>query len=233
MPDRVLREFDAAGRFYDRLVGANPGYHRDLRQAARGLKPPDSGRGLRLLDAGCGTGASTAALLRAAPQAEIVGVDGSASMLSEARRKAWPPSVSFVHTPLEDLHSVHGLFDGILAAYLVRNLDDPDAGLRSLLELLHPGAPIAVHEYSLRDARARAVWTAVCWSVIIPAGTVTSGRAALWQHLWRSVLAFDGPRALAARMHAAGFAPVACQSMRGWQRGVTHTYLSHRPEETA
>ena len=30
-------------------------------------------------------------------------------------------------------------------------------------------APLAVHEYSVRDsARSRAVWTSVCWGVIIP-----------------------------------------------------------------
>ena len=229
MSEQVLHEFDVAGRWYDRLVGANPGYHRDLRRAAESLELPGQGRGLRLLDAGCGTGASTAALLRTAPEAEVVGVDGSASMLAEARRKDWPPTVSFVHSSLEDLR-LDGPFDGVLAGYLVRNLDDPDAGLRSLLELLRPGAPIAVHDYSLRDARARAVWTAVCWSVIIPAGTLTTRRTALWRYLWRSALAFDGPSELAARMRAAGFGPVLRSSARGWQRGVAHTFLSHRPE---
>jgi len=227
----VLREFDAAGRWYDRLVGANPGYHRDLRRAA-GALALDSGRGLRLLDAGCGTGASTAALLRAAPRAEIVGVDASASMLAEARAKDWPPSVSFVHARTEELAGA-GPFDGVLAAYLARNFDDADAGLGRLRELLRPGAPIALHEYTLRDARARAVWTAVCWSVIIPMGTVTTGRTALWRYLWRSVLDFDGPAALTARLRAAGFGPVRCLPAGGWQRGIAHTFLTHRPEGRA
>ena len=45
----------------------------------------DGGRGLRLLDLGCGTGASTAALLEVAPEAEIIAVDASAEMLNAAR----------------------------------------------------------------------------------------------------------------------------------------------------
>ena len=124
--------FDIGASAYDRLVGANPGYHDHLRISARRLRIPNGGRGLRLLDAGCGTGASTAALLEAAPHAEIVAVDASAGMLEQAAAKSWPDSVRFVHTPIEALAEagVHGPFDGILAAYLLRNLADPDAQLR-------------------------------------------------------------------------------------------------------
>ena len=93
------------------------------------MRIPDGGKGLRLLDVGCGTGASTAALLAAAPHAEIVAVDASGGMLAQARAKSWPSSVTFVHSRIEDLADagVSGPFDGILAAYLVRNLDDKDA----------------------------------------------------------------------------------------------------------
>ena len=73
--------FDMGAAAYDSLVGANPGYHDHLRISARRMRIADGGRGLRLLDAGCGTGASTAALLEAAPHAEILAVDASAGML--------------------------------------------------------------------------------------------------------------------------------------------------------
>ena len=84
----VPAAFDAGASAYDRLVGANPGYHAHLRMSARRMRIPNRGRGLRLLDAGCGTGASTVALLAAAPEAEIVAVDASAGMLAEAARQA-------------------------------------------------------------------------------------------------------------------------------------------------
>ena len=58
----VPAAFDHGAAAYDRLVGANPGYHQHLRISARRMRIPEHGRGLRLLDAGCGTGASTAAL---------------------------------------------------------------------------------------------------------------------------------------------------------------------------
>ena len=62
----VPAAFDVGASAYDRLVGANPGYHAHLRLSAQRMRLPDDGRALRLLDAGCGTGASTAALLSAA-----------------------------------------------------------------------------------------------------------------------------------------------------------------------
>ena len=62
--EEVPAAFDTGAAAYARLVGANPGYHAHLRLSARRMRLPGDGRGLRLLDAGCGTGASTAALRR-------------------------------------------------------------------------------------------------------------------------------------------------------------------------
>jgi ubiquinone/menaquinone biosynthesis C-methylase UbiE len=230
----VPAAFDRAAAAYDRLVGANPGYHAHLRLSARRLRLPDGGRGLRLLDVGCGTGASTAALLAVAPRATIVAVDASAGMVACAQGKTWPPSVTFLRTPVEDLAAagVTGPFDGILAAYLLRNVRDPDAVLRDLAALLRPGGRLAVHEYSVRDsARTRAVWHAVCWSVIIPAGRLASGDATLYRYLWRSVLDFDGVRRFRDRMSASGFADVRADTVTGWQRDLVHTFVGTRPGE--
>lgn len=226
----VPTHFDDGAGDYDRLVGMNPGYHDHLRASAARMRLPHDGAGLRLLDAGCGTGASTAALLGVAPRAEIVGVDASAGMLERARTKPWPGSVRFVHTTAEAMEGVEGPFDAILAAYLLRNLDDPDAQLRRFRELLRPGGTLALHEYSVADSpRARAVWHAVSWGVIIPLGRATTGETALYRHLWRSVNSFDGVGRLRDRMRAAGFDAVHSETMTGWQNGVVHTVLGTRP----
>ena len=94
---------------------------------------------------------------------------------------------------------VTGPFDGILAAYLLRNLPAPDVALRSFHNFLSPGAPLAVHDYSVRDsARSRRVWTVVCWTIIIPMGRLRTGSSGLYRYLWRSVLRFDGVKAAGA-----------------------------------
>ncbi|HVW43155.1 MAG TPA: class I SAM-dependent methyltransferase [Amycolatopsis sp.] len=215
--------FDRGARAYDRLVGMNPGYHAHLRRSAAAV-PPGS---RRVLDAGCGTGASTRALLAAVPDAEIVAVDASGGMLAEARRKVWPATVTFTESRIEDLAGagITGPFDAIFAAYLVRNLPEPDATLAEFRRLLAPGGTLVVHEYSVADSRAaRLMWTLVCWSVIIPLGRLVSGDAHLYRYLWRSVLAFDGVRALSARLRRAGFTGVRTRSVTGWQRGIVHTF---------
>lgn len=231
----LTEAFDAGAAMYDRLVGANPRYHEHLRLSALRMGLPDGGRGLRLLDAGCGTGASTAALLAVAPHAEIVAIDASEGMLARARAKKWPTSIHFVHTSIEDISAsgVRGPFDGILAAYLIRNLGDPDGQLRALLHLLRPGGLLAVHEYSVQDSRqAVAVWRAVCWSVIIPLGGLLTGDTALYRYLWRSVTRFDGVRRFQRRLRDAGFHAVAERPMTGWQHDIVHTFLAVRPRDT-
>ena len=180
----VPRAFDVGARAYDRLVGANPATTIICASRRAGCGFPTAARVTparrrvrdRCLDGGTARGR---------PHAEIVAVDASAGMLAEAAEKSWPDSVRFVHTPIEDLADagVHGPFDGILAAYLLRNLDDPDTQLRAFREILRPGATLAVHEYSVRDSRlASGIWDAVCWGIIIPSGwrqTVTARSTAI------------------------------------------------------
>ncbi|MHA7651390.1 class I SAM-dependent methyltransferase [Mycobacterium sp. ML4] len=224
--------FDVGADAYDQLVGANPGYHKNLRRSVQRMGLPDNGRGLRLLDAGCGTGASTAALLAEAPEAEIVAVDASRGMLAAARAKPWPPSVRFVHTPIEELgeHGITGPFDGILAAYLLRNLADPDRQLQAFRDLLRPGGRLAVHEYSVRDSPvATRIWHAVCWGIIIPSGWWRTRSTTLYRHLWRSVLTFDGAAAFRQRMSDAGFCDVHTETMPGWERNIVHTFIGEVP----
>jgi ubiquinone/menaquinone biosynthesis C-methylase UbiE len=233
--DQVPAAFDADAAAYDRLVGANPGYHAQLRRSAARMRLPGQGEGLTLLDAGCGTGASTAALLAVAPRARIIAIDASAEMLAVAQTKRWPSSVHFVHSPVEDLAEadIAGPFDGILAAYLIRNLADPDTQLQALRAMLRPGATLAVHEYSVRDSlRARAVWHAVCWGIIIPAGLVATGHSTLYRHLWRSVVTFDGAVAFENRLRRNGFTAVHRETMTGWQSEIAHTFLGDAPGET-
>ncbi|OBJ62828.1 class I SAM-dependent methyltransferase [Mycobacterium asiaticum] len=229
----VPEAFDVGADAYDQLVDANPGYHANLRLSVSRMNLPDRGRGLRLLDAGCGTGASTAALVQAAPEAEIVAVDAAAGMLHAAQAKSWPESVRFVHTRIEDLHEhgITGPFDGILAAYLLRNLANPDAQLRTFTTLLRPGATLAVHEYSVRDSpAAQRIWHAVCWGIIIPAGWWRTRSTTLYRHLWRSVLSFDGAARFRQRMIDAGFSDVRSETVPGWERNIVHTFIGRAPE---
>ncbi|MHB8670029.1 MAG: class I SAM-dependent methyltransferase [Acidimicrobiales bacterium] len=229
----VPADFDRVAHAYDRLVGANPGYAEHLRLSATRLGLPGNGSGARLVDLCCGTGLSTEALAHAYPEAEIVGLDASPGMLELARARLGDrPRTSFVQgdaaRPAEA--GLAGSFDGVLIAYGVRNLPDADRGLAAIFDLLSPGAPVCVHEYSVADsARSRILWTAVAWGIIIPAGLLRAGHTRLFRYLWRSVLDFDGVAAFEARLARAGFCDVHTEPVDGWQKDIVHTFCARRP----
>jgi ubiquinone/menaquinone biosynthesis C-methylase UbiE len=236
----VPEAFDEVADRYDLMIALNPGYHAHLRQSAQslvaGLIP---GLGSRVVDLGCGSGASTKALVdelnRAGVRAEVLGVDGSAGMLEQAGGKAWPSWVRFARGRAESLESVCAdagfqPLDAVFAAYLLRNVPDRDALLRSVHDLLRPGGTLVVHEYSVAGRPvSEAVWTAVCRGVVVPLGWLTSRRTRLYHYLWRSVMEMDSVEQVMQRLLDAGFEDVRTRSVRGWQRGIIHTVHARRP----
>jgi ubiquinone/menaquinone biosynthesis C-methylase UbiE len=231
--------FDRGASRYDLLVGLNPGYHRELRVAAEALVDRVGHRpGLRLIDLACGTGASTKALHRAAPDgAEVLGLDASHGMLAEAGRASWPRTVRFGHAVAGelDLETLGpGTHHGILTCYLYRNVPaaQRDKAVAEVFHLLGPGGWLVVQEYSVAgDARARRIWDAVCRAVIIPLGVLVDRNHDLYHYLWRSVVDFDSVTQFADRLVAAGFEDVAHRTATGWQQGILHTFVARKPRE--
>jgi ubiquinone/menaquinone biosynthesis C-methylase UbiE len=243
----VSQAFDEAAPSYDLMVRLNPGYHDHLRSAAEALVellPAGGPSELRLADLGCGSGASTRALVRASYAAGVrplvVGIDASAGMLEQARAKYWPPGVSFEVGMAEELAYARegwGLGDrvpGVLAAYLFRNVPERDKVLAAVFDLLADNGVLVVQEYSVAGSRlARAVWSGVCWSVVIPLGWLASRQTRLYRYLWRSVLQFDSVQTFADRLYGAGFVDVEVRSVPGWQRGILHTFRARKPAATS
>ncbi|MBK3556459.1 class I SAM-dependent methyltransferase [Streptomyces globisporus] len=231
--DALSEAFDQGSAAYDRLVAASPGYHGHLRRSARRLGLADGGAGLRVLDLGCGTGASTEALIAAAPLARVTGVDASAGMLERAAAKPRLTHVEFVHAPAEALAGrlAPGSFDAVFAGYLLRNVQDADAVLGLVRRLLVPSGRLAVHEYTLGGSPVdRVVWNAVCSTIIRPAGRLT-GDARLYRHLQESVNTFDTAPEFAGRLRKAGFQGVRVLPLPGWQTGITHTFVGRTAQE--
>ena len=112
---------------------------------------------------------------------------------------------------------VDGPFDAVFAAYLFRNVTDPDAVLSAVRDVLAPRGRLAVHEYTLSGRPLdRAVWTGVCRGLVVPVATVL-GDGGLYRHLWRSVVEFDTADDFAARVGSHGFEAVRALPLPGWQ----------------
>jgi len=118
----------------------------ELEQAIRGLSLRD---GMRLLDAGCGTGEVLQHLrLIAGPRTDIVGLDLSAAHV-QAAREAVDGSITVMQGDLMTAPLPPASFDLIWSANTVNHLRDPIAGLRHLTTLLRARGRLALGQSSL------------------------------------------------------------------------------------
>lgn len=225
----VPEEFDRVARSYDLLSALNPGYSEHLRMSATRMNLP---AGARILDLCCGTGLSTAALREAYPDAAITGMDASAGMLDTAREKAELADVEWLlGNAMEPAkYGAGGPYDGILMAYGIRNVPDPDLCLSRLWMLLAEGGTICLHEYSVKGSLwSRLIWNLVTVGIVIPLGLVFARTTKIFRYLRRSVGEFDSVAELEVRLERAGFSNVRTETMSGWQRGIVHSFLASKP----
>jgi len=138
---------DTAGRDYGhKLRLFNAFAAPELERAIRGLDLRD---GMRLLDAGCGTGEVLQHLrLIAGPRADIVGLDLSAGHV-RAAREAVDGSITVIQGDLTTAPLPPASFDLIWSANTINHLRDPVAGLRHLTTLLRARGRIALGQSSL------------------------------------------------------------------------------------
>jgi trans-aconitate 2-methyltransferase len=95
----------------------------------------------RVLDAGCGTGRVTAALLERLPHGEVVAVDGSPAMI-EAARERLGDAADLRVADLVELELDRPV-DAILSTATFHWIADHDRLFARLLELLSPGGRLA------------------------------------------------------------------------------------------
>ena len=138
-----------------------------------------------VLDVACGTGAVATELLDHYG-CRVVGIDQSADMLAEARRRLGD-RVELHEGRAEALPFEDASFDGLTFTYLLRYVDDPEATLRELARVVRPGGRIAMLEFCVPvNPVARTAWEAY-----VRAGLPLAGRAI--SPGWRAVGDFLGP----------------------------------------
>jgi len=111
----------------------------ELDELARKWEPHLETEVRRVLDAGCGPGATTWAMAQRYPQADVVGVDVEAPALALARcLNAESGRCTFLDTPLEEFAPDAG-FDIIQCREVLEHVFDPALAVRRLVSLLRPG----------------------------------------------------------------------------------------------
>ena len=112
-----------------------------------GKKSPE---GLRVLDAGCGTGSPLVAMAMAYPDTDITAVDFSETSLNKAQWLAKEHNVKnirFFHLPIEQLPELGLTFDFVSASGVLHHLSDPAAGLKAIGEVLEPQGAASIMLY--------------------------------------------------------------------------------------
>jgi SAM-dependent methyltransferase len=129
-------------RLYDSIAELLP-YQEMLDEVVASL---DLAPGMRVLDAGCGTGALAERLLDRYPDIAYVGVDLARAMLAHARaRRRWPAGFTFVEGNVDDLLAGDSSgFDRIVSVNVLWTLPDPRATLARMSAGLRPGG-LMVH----------------------------------------------------------------------------------------
>jgi demethylmenaquinone methyltransferase / 2-methoxy-6-polyprenyl-1,4-benzoquinol methylase len=154
--------FAPLGPTYDRWAailsfGQDPRWRRFL------VSRVEAGPAATVLDVATGTAAVALELVRQ-KDCYVVGIDQSAEMLEEGRRRvALAAATRKVRLQQGDARSLpfdDGQFDALTFTYLLRYVDDPAATLHELARVVRPGGTIAGLEFGVPSGVWRPLWEA-------------------------------------------------------------------------
>jgi SAM-dependent methyltransferase len=113
--------------------------------------------GQTAVDVGCGTGEDAVALATLVLGGRAVGVDASAAMVDEARRRAETVGspATFVVAPAQDLPFASGEVDVLRCERVLQHVPEPAAAVGEMARVLRPGGRVAVID---TDWRSVTVW---------------------------------------------------------------------------
>lgn len=169
-----------------------------------------------VVDACCGTGDLAVEFARAG--ATVVGVDFTREMVMRAPGKLEGSSAraTFIHGDALRLPVPDGAADVASVAFGIRNVRDPDEGLRELLRVLRVGGMVLVLEFSTPPGRILGGFYRFYFTKILPLiGRLLSRDAEAYEYLPRTVLAWPAPDSFQRSMEAAGFTDCGYQLFTG------------------
>lgn len=120
--------------------------------------------GERALDVGCGMGSDVFELAtRVGPDGHVTGIDLSASLIEEARRRAEGQNlpVTFDTGDVQELRFEDGAFDAVRTERLLMHVPDAARSVAEMARVLRPGGRMAVFDFDWEtqfcDSRYREV----------------------------------------------------------------------------
>jgi len=210
-PADVAAMFDGVAERYDLTNDVlSLGQDRRWRTAVVDAVAPRPGE--RILDLAAGTGTSSEPFARAG--AVVVPCDFSQGMLAVGKRAR--PRLPFVAGDGTRLPFADDSFDAVTISFGLRNIVDPDAGLREMLRVTRPGGRLVVCEFSSPTwAPFRTVYIEYLMKALPAVARAVSSNPEAYVYLAESIRAWPDQAGLAARVEAAGWRDSRWRNLSG------------------
>jgi demethylmenaquinone methyltransferase/2-methoxy-6-polyprenyl-1,4-benzoquinol methylase len=219
-PREVASMFDGVARRYDLTntvlsLGQDRYWRRATRSALR------IGPGHKVLDLAAGTAVSTVELEKSG--AWCVAADFSVGMLAAGGARKVPK----VAGDATKLPFADGVFDAVTISFGLRNVADPQAGLREMARVTRPGGRLVVCEFSTPTSALFATGYKEYLMRALPrvAHAVSSNPDA-YVYLAESIRAWPDQAALAEQMAQAGWSGVRWRNLSA---GIVALHAGHKP----
>jgi demethylmenaquinone methyltransferase/2-methoxy-6-polyprenyl-1,4-benzoquinol methylase len=210
-PADVERMFDRIAGPYDlmnRLMTAGL----DQRWRSIAARETGVGRGATVLDACSGTGDLALELARVVGRSgQVTGLDFSAEMLRRAERKsagADAATVQWVRGDATAMPFADRSFAAATIAFGLRNLPDPEAGLRELARVVRPGGRVVILEITTPQRPPLSTFFSLWFDRLVPLIGKVAGDSDAYDYLPSSVKRFPQPEGLAASLERAGLVDI-------------------------
>ena len=210
-PAEVRAMFDDVAPRYD-LTNDVLSLGMDRRWRHDVIDAVDPQPGERVLDLAAGTGTSSQPFLERG--AAVVPCDFSVGMLRVG--KSARPSLAFAAGDATRLPFADDTFDAVTISFGLRNIVDPDAGLREMLRVTKPGGRLVVLENSHPTWKPfRVAYLEYMMRAVPVVAKAVSTNPEAYSYLAESVRAWPGQEPLARTIEASGWSQVQWRNLTG------------------
>ncbi|MET0998204.1 MAG: demethylmenaquinone methyltransferase [Marmoricola sp.] len=210
-PAEVRAMFDDVAPRYD-LTNDVLSLGQDRRWRHQVLDAVDPKPGEKVLDLAAGTGTSSQPFRDRG--AMVVPCDFSVGMLQVGKRNL--PALPFTAGDGTQLPFADDTFDAVTISFGLRNIVDPDAGLREMLRVTRPGGRLVVCEFSSPTwSPFRTVYIEYLMKALPSLARAVSSSPDAYVYLAESIRAWPNQEGLAARIGAAGWGHVEWRNLTG------------------
>jgi demethylmenaquinone methyltransferase/2-methoxy-6-polyprenyl-1,4-benzoquinol methylase len=193
--------------------------------AAEAVSPLPGGN---VLDVGVGTGDMALALLRRWPGSTITGVDRTVEMMHLGQRKPDAGQIRWTQGDGLRLPFPDAYFDGVVSAFLLRNVPDVPAALAEQCRVVRPGGRVVCLEMTWPRTPGFRELYGLYFEGLMPRITgALSGQPVAYRYLPLSVRRFLTPEKLKATMERVGLREVHYQ---GLMLGTVALHVGEREE---